>query len=93
MQKFCFWNLLPYIKLCLRKGDVALKIKSYVDYYLKFAEFGSDPDQRNYRVSFKKIRKIGFKIKYDLDYGIQEMIKAYAFIEPKECYYNSKVFK
>lgn len=80
-------------ELCLRKGDVALKIKSYVDYYLKFAEFGSDPDQRDYKVSFKKIRKLGFKIKYDLDYGIQEMIKAYAFIEPKECYYNSKVFK
>ncbi len=80
-------------ELCLRKVDVALGIKRYIDYYLKFADFGFDPDQRNYRVSFKKIRKIGFKTKYNLDYGIQEMIKAYTFIEPKESYYNSKVFK
>ncbi|MCX6668002.1 MAG: NAD-dependent epimerase/dehydratase family protein [Euryarchaeota archaeon] len=79
--------------LCLTKEDVALKIKNYVDYYLKFAGFGTDPDQRNYKVSFKKIRSIGFKTKYDLDYGIREMIKAFEFIEPKECYYNNRVFK
>lgn len=79
--------------LCLTKEDVALKIKNYVDYYLKFAGFGTDPDQRNYRVSFKKIRSLGFKTKYDLDYGIREMIKAFEFIEPKECYYNNRVFK
>jgi len=79
--------------LCFTKEGIALKIKNYVDYYLKFAEFGSDPDQRNYLVSFKKIRSLGFKTKYDLDYGIREMIKAFEFIEPKECYYNNRVFK
>lgn len=79
--------------LCLTKEDVALKIKNYVDYYLKFAGFGTDPDQRNYKVSFKKIRSLGFKTKYDLDYGIREMIKAFEFIEPRECYYNNTVLK
>ncbi len=80
-------------KLCLTKEDVAQKIKDYVDYYLKFAEFGTDPDQRNYKVSFKKIKSFGFKINYDLDFGIKEMMKAFEFIEPKEFYYNNKVFK
>lgn len=80
-------------ELCLTKEDIALKIKDYVDYYLKFAEFGSDPDQRNYKVSFKKIRSLGFKLNYNLDYGIKEMMKAFEFIEPKEFYYNNKVFK
>lgn len=79
--------------LCLTKEDVALKIKNYVDYYLKFAGFDIDPDQRNYKVSFKKIRSLGFKIKYDIDYGIREMIKAFEFIEPRECYYNNMVLK
>lgn len=79
-------------ELCLRKEDVALKIKNYVDYYLKFAEFEADPDQRNYRPSFQKIRSLGFEVKYDLDYGIQEMMKAFEFIERKEIYYNNKVF-
>jgi len=80
-------------KLCLTKENVAEKIKNYVDYYLKFAEFGLDPDQRNYKVSFKKIRSFGFKIKYDLDFGIKEMMKAFEFIEPKEIYYNNRVFR
>jgi len=79
-------------ELCLRKEDVALKIKRYVDYHLKFAEFGEDPDQRNYKSSFQKIRSLGFEVKYDLDYGIQEMMKAFKFIERKEIYYNNKVF-
>lgn len=77
--------------LCLTKEETALKIKEFVDYYLKFAEFGYDPDQRNYKVSFKKIRSLGFKTKYDLDHGITEMMKAYQFLEPREHYYNHKV--
>lgn len=77
-------------KLCLTKEQVALKIKKYVDFYLKFAEFGKDPDQRNYKVSFKKISSLGFSIKYDIDYGLKEMIKAYKFIEPKKNYYNCR---
>ena len=64
-----------------------------MNYHLKFAEFGTDPDKRNYKVSFKKIRSLGFNVKYSLDYGIQEMIKAFQFIKIKEDYYNYKVFK
>ncbi len=80
-------------ELCITKEDVALKIKEYVDYYLKFAEFGEDPDKRNYKVSFDKIKSLGFKVKYDLDYGIKEMMKAFEFMDSKECYYNCRVFK
>lgn len=80
-------------KLCMTKEDVALKIKKYVDYYLKFAEFGKDPDKRNYKVSFDKIKSLGFKVKYDIDYGVKEMIKPFEFMEEKECYYNYRVFK
>jgi nucleoside-diphosphate-sugar epimerase len=80
-------------KLCLTKEKVALKIKEYVDFYLKFAEFGEDPDKRNYKVSFNKINSLGFNIKYDLDYGIKEMMRAFEFMDGKESYYNNRVFK
>ncbi len=80
-------------ELCLTKEDVAMKIRKYVDYYLKFAEFGKDPDMRNYKVSFNKIKSLGFKVRYSLDYGLREMVKAFEFIEEKECYYNNRVFK
>lgn len=79
--------------MCLTKEEIALKIKEYMNYHLKFAEFDTDPDKRNYKVSFKKIRSIDFNVKYSLDYGIQEMIKAFEFIKIKESYYNYKVFK
>ena len=38
------------------KEEVASKILEHVDYYLHFAEVGSDADQRNYEVSYEKIR-------------------------------------
>lgn len=79
--------------LCMTKVDVAQRIKNHVDFYLKFANFNTDPDERNYRVSFEKIRNIGFTTKHDLDFGIREMKKAFKFIEPRECYYNNRVFK
>ncbi len=34
-------------------------------------------DDRSYYVSFKKIKKIGFKAKYNIDYGIKELKKAF----------------
>lgn len=79
--------------LCITKVDVALRIKKHVDFYLKFADFNTDPDERNYKVSFKKIRNQGFHIKYDLDFGIREMKKAFEFIESRDYYYNNRVFK
>lgn len=80
-------------ELCMTKEDVANAISNFIDFNLKFAEFGHDPDKRNYKVSFKKIRSLGFRVKYDIDYGIKEMIKAFQFIRPQESYYNNRFFK
>ena len=58
------------------KEDVARKILEHVDYYLHFAEVGTDADQRNYEVSYEKIRKKGFETTVDLDRGIAELVRA-----------------
>jgi nucleoside-diphosphate-sugar epimerase len=58
------------------KEDVALLIKKKVDYYLHFAEIGKDEDQRNYEVSYAKIRGKGFKTEIDMQTGIDELIQA-----------------
>jgi nucleoside-diphosphate-sugar epimerase len=63
------------------KEDVARKILEHVDYYLHFAEVGSDADQRNYEVSYEKIRKKGFETTVDLDRGIAELVRAAQLIE------------
>ena len=63
------------------KEDVARQIMKHTDYYLHFAEVGSDADQRNYEVSYEKIRKRGFETTIDLDRGIAELVRAAQLIE------------
>jgi nucleoside-diphosphate-sugar epimerase len=63
------------------KEDVARKILEHVDFYLHFAEVGSDADQRNYEVSYEKIRRKGFETTVDLDRGIAELVRAAKLIE------------
>lgn len=58
------------------KEDVARKILEHTDYYLHFAEIGADADQRNYEVSYEKIRRKGFETTIDLDRGITELVRA-----------------
>ena len=63
------------------KEDVARKILEHVNFYLHFAEVGNDADQRNYEVSYEKIRKKGFETTIDLDRGISELVRAAQLIE------------
>ena len=51
------------------KEDVARTVLKHVDYYLHFAEVGTDADKRNYEVSYEKIRAKGFETTIDLDRG------------------------
>lgn len=65
----------------LSKWELCQKIKHYVPKFsIQVDEFTKDPDQRNYIVSNEKIEKLGWRAKYDLDTGIQELIKAYTIL-------------
>jgi nucleoside-diphosphate-sugar epimerase len=62
----------------LSKEELALKIKEHIpNFFIHFAEIGSDPDKRNYIVSNQRLREKGFQAKRSLDDGIQELIKGY----------------
>lgn len=62
----------------LSKEELALKIKEHVpNFYIHFAEVGSDPDKRNYIVSNQRLRELGFEAKRSLEDGIQELLKGY----------------
>lgn len=69
----------------LSKEELALKIKQYVpEFYIHFAEIGSDPDKRNYIVSNAKLGKTGFKCQYSIDYGIQELINGFSMMSESQ---------
>jgi nucleoside-diphosphate-sugar epimerase len=63
------------------KEELALKIKEYVpEFYVHFAEVGTDPDKRNYMVSNQRLREAGFEAKRGLEVGIRELIKCYSML-------------
>jgi nucleoside-diphosphate-sugar epimerase len=65
----------------LSKLELAEKIKEHIpNLVIKQDEFKEDFDKRNYIVSNEKIERLGWQPKYDLDYGIKQLIEAYPLI-------------
>ncbi|SMH72303.1 NAD-dependent epimerase/dehydratase family protein [Candidatus Nitrosotalea okcheonensis] len=66
----------------LSKLELCEKIKKYrSDFVYIESDIGKDPDKRDYIVSNEKIEKTGFKPIYSLDFGIKELMKAFAIIK------------
>jgi len=65
----------------LSKLELAEKIKEHLpNLVIKQDEFKEDFDKRNYIVSNEKIESLGWSPKYDLDYGIKQLIEAYQLV-------------
>jgi nucleoside-diphosphate-sugar epimerase len=65
-------------KLNFSKMDIAHAIRNHVEFEIIDSSL-SDLDVRDFMVSFKKIRDLGFSTIYSLDDGIQELIRLYSF--------------
>lgn len=50
---------------------------------------GIDPDQRDYKVSYKKIRDKGFEVKTSLSEGIKRLVNLYEMLDVENPYRNS----
>jgi nucleoside-diphosphate-sugar epimerase len=66
----------------LSKLELCQEIKKHLPNFTFVEEkIKKDPDQRNYIVSNEKIEKSGFKPKYSLSDGVNELIKGYAMLK------------
>lgn len=70
------------------KEQVALKIRDRVEFWLHFADVGSDPDKRDYEVSYEKIRSKGFEITVSLEQGIHELIEGCRMVSLRNPFSN-----
>ena len=62
----------------ISKRQLCERISKHVPEFEVFeAKIGTDPDKRDYIVSNAKIESAGWKPKYTIDFGIQELIKLY----------------
>ena len=70
------------------KEEIALAIKKKIDYALIFQDKGTDPDKRDYEVSYQKIRAKGFETTISLEQGIEELIRGYQMLSLRSPYSN-----
>ena len=70
------------------KREIAKLVQEKVDYNLYEADIGQDADQRDYEVSYEKIRKLGYDIETDLDMGIDELIKVVPHFNERSTFRN-----
>lgn len=68
----------------LSKQELLEKIQSHVkNFAVSYNDFYEDPDKRDYIVSNEKIESTGWKPKWTLDMGIEQLIQGYQMIVPK----------
>lgn len=69
----------------LSKVELCEKIKEHIpDFVYLEAAVGEDPDKRDYIVSNERLEGCGWKPKYTLDDGIEELIKVYTIIKKNQ---------
>lgn len=69
----------------LSKLELCEKIKKHIPEFVYMeAPIGEDPDQRDYIVSNERLESCGWRPKYSLDDGIEELIKAYTIIKKSQ---------
>lgn len=66
----------------ISKIELCEKIKQHISGFVYVeAEVGEDPDKRDYIVSNARLEAVGWRPKYSLDDGIEELIKVYTIIK------------
>jgi nucleoside-diphosphate-sugar epimerase len=76
-------------KMNFSKKEICEFIKKELPHInFNYADIGEDPDKRNYIVSYKKIKSLGFETTITIEDGIREIIKSIPLVKLHNPYYN-----
>lgn len=78
--------------LNLTKGELAQRIADRVGCQVQFSQTAGDPDKRDYRVDFSKLRTLGFRCQVGIDDGIEELIRGLQAIDIRNPYSNTAYY-
>ena len=59
------------------KREICEMIKEKTGCYINYNDFDYDKDNRDYEVSYDKLKSLGFDVTIDVEQGIDELIKCY----------------
>ncbi len=80
-------------KMNKTKEEVAMMIKEKINFEALFVDKGiPDPDQRDYEVSYEKIRSKGFETQISFEKGIDELIKGIQTIQFSNPFSNMSAY-
>ncbi len=76
-------------KMNKTKEEVAIMIREKINFEVLFVDKGiPDPDQRDYAVSYEKIRSKGFETKISFEEGIDELVRGLQIVNLNHPYSN-----
>ncbi len=70
------------------KQQIVEMLREKINFYVHFAEVGSDQDKRDYEVSYEKIRARGFETSIDIHRGIDELVSGLRLLNVRRPYSN-----
>lgn len=73
----------------LTKSELAQRLQRHLDFRIEYAEIGRDQDQRNYFLSYDRLRQAGFEASVGLDDGLAELIHGISTLRIRHSYSNS----
>lgn len=70
------------------KEDITRLLRTKLDFHLYFADVGRDEDRRDYEVSYRRIRELGFSTVIDIHRGLDELIHGLQVVRIRNPYSN-----
>jgi nucleoside-diphosphate-sugar epimerase len=72
------------------KEQVALKVRERTDFWLHFTDGVTEPDPRDYEVSYERIRSKGFGTAISLEQGIDELVHGCRMVSLRNPFSNAE---